>query len=452
MGRIIAGTIAAIIIIGGIVFSQSGYHRVYLPAAGGITAKQICSLTFVSGLDSDRARAMYIDPVLTWASDFVHHRVDEDRREVRASLLGFVYPARAVYREGLGCTLVHNPRRFDFDLAVPVQQDFQPMELDTAHRDEHFDAEALETALDAAFAPKTNHHTLGIVILHEGRLIAERYGEGVDASTPLHGWSMTKSAITTLAGRLAHQDRFDPYAGSVDETYPEHPDSTADLLLRMTGGLDLDEDNSGFDPNSRMLFSEPDMATFARQARRLHEPGEVWDYMSGDTIMTTYAMQTRLGDDLSEQVAGLRETLFEPLGIYSAILEPDQTGTFQGSSYMYAAAQDWARIAQLNMQDGVWNDERLLPEGWVAENITPTPDSEGIYGRGFWLPTEREDLPDTTIQMSGFQGQYGMIVPAHDLVVVRLGATTFTGTGTYQLTRDVVAAMRSGSNDLPQSE
>lgn len=457
MVRIIAAILALTIAVAGFVYTQSGYHRVYLPAAGGITAKQVCSLTFVSGLDSDRGRAMYIDPVLTWASDLVHHTVDEDNKEVRASLLGFLYPARAVYREGLGCTIVHQPSQFDFDLTAPVETNFQPMTLDTAHRNEHFDADAIEAAIDVMFATRENHHTLGVVILHESHLIAERYADGVEASTPLHGWSMTKSAITTLAGRMAHEGRFDPYAGGVDGTYPEHPNSTADLLLRMTGGLDLDEDNSGMDPNSRMLFSEPDMVAFARSADRLHEPGEVWDYMSGDTVMTTYALQTRMGDTLLEQVAGLRETLFEPLGIYSAILEADQTGTFQGSSYMYAAAQDWARLAQLQLQDGVWEGERLLPENWVEENTAETEGSNGWYGRGFWLPGDDEGVPETTFQLSGFQGQYGMVVPDHDLVIVRLGATTFADAGIYQLTRDVIAAMvevdeEVGMEDIPETD
>ena len=125
MIRIIAGASALMVVIAGWLFSQSGYHRVYLPAAGGITAKQICSLTWVSGLDPDRARAMYLDPVLGWASDYVQHSINEEDREVHASLLGFLYPARAVYREGLGCTLVHQPRQFDFDLTAPVETNFQ---------------------------------------------------------------------------------------------------------------------------------------------------------------------------------------------------------------------------------------------------------------------------------------------------------------------------------------
>lgn len=133
----------------------------------------------------------------------------------------------------------------------------------------------------------------------------------------------------------------------------------------MTGGLSLREGNDGTDPTSQMLFTQRDMAGFAATRERLHAPGDHWEYMSGNTVLATYALQSRLGDDLETQVSAVRERLFEPLGIHTAVIEPDASGTLVGSSYMYATAQDWARLAQLYIDRGMANGERIIPDNWL---------------------------------------------------------------------------------------
>ena len=127
--RVLAGA-AAVILVGGIAaLNLSPLGRVYLPSGTGIAAKQVCSLTFVSGLDSDFAQSIYIDPLLGGAADQIHVKVDTEAREVSAGVFGLFWQQRAVWRDGLGCTLVHDARSFDADLTVPVEQDFQPLEL-----------------------------------------------------------------------------------------------------------------------------------------------------------------------------------------------------------------------------------------------------------------------------------------------------------------------------------
>jgi CubicO group peptidase (beta-lactamase class C family) len=434
--------LVGLVLAGLVVFLASPIHRIYLPTATGISAKQACSLHFVSGMTLERARELYIDPLLEPALPVLRMSVDPGRNQARASLLG-LYRQTAVHRPGLGCTLVHDGAAFDRALAVPEQGAFSPLEPASAHRAAHFDEVAVETALDDAFAGAggSGRNTLAIAVLHQGRLVAERYAEGIGPGTPLHGWSMAKSATTALAGALAERGDV-ALADPILPGQGDGPAVTLEHLLRMTSGLAMEERADGFDPNSDMLFTEADMAAWAGLRDRPHAPGAHWQYMSGNTVLAARALQDKLGDDLREQVRGLRSLLFDPIGVHSAVLEVDESGTFQGSSYLYAGAHDWARLAQLFLQDGVWQGRRVLAEGWV-DTVTRTTDGsrEGAYGMGFWLGHPDASAPDGIYYMSGFQGQYAVIVPSHELVVVRLGATNGTGTGTFKLVLDLISAM-----------
>jgi CubicO group peptidase (beta-lactamase class C family) len=449
MLRIILGAGGAVLAAGLAALNLSPIGQIYLPSATGIVAKQMCSLTWVSGLDPDQARALYLDPLLGDAGTVLSHRIDAENREVTASLLGVFWTQRAVWREGLGCTLVHGGHGFDPDLTAPIAHDFVPMDLDTAHRDAWFDSEALDAALAGAFDEDQadSRHTLGVAILHQGRLVAEHYAPGASRDTRFHGWSMTKSAITTLAGTMVQDgllniqaERNIPALEDVGD--PRLSAITIESLLRMTGGLAIAELNNGMDPNSQMLFTQWDMPHFAATRERLFAPGEHWQYMSGNTILATDTMQRALGDTLPEQIAAVRARIYEPLGIYSAILEPGENGVLQGSSYMYATAQDWARMCQLYLDNGVVDGTRILPEDWYGIVAEPTPGSEGGYGMGFWLPTEATGLPPETIMMSGFQGEWGYVMPQQELVIVRFGATLGVSSRSGRLAREVVAALR----------
>jgi len=448
--RYIAGAALAVLLTAGITaLNLSPFGRIYLPSGTGIVAKQMCSLTWVSGLDPDQAYDFYLDPLLGDAASLIDYEMDGENREVTASVLGLFWQQRAVWRDGLGCTLVHGSGEFDPDLTVPVAAEFQPMTLDSAHRDARFDTAALDAAVMDAFdnTEADTRQTLAVAILHEGRLVAEHYAPGASRDTRFHGWSMTKSAMTTLAGTLVQQGRLDieaegvvPALAGIDDI--RLSEITIEHLLRMAGGLAIAETNTGTDPNSEMLFTQSDMPRYSATRERLHAPGAHWQYMSGNTILATDTMQRMLGETLPEQVAGLRAHIFEPLGIYSAIMEPGENGVFQGSSYMYATAQDWARLNQLYLDNGVVNGERLLPEDWYDIVAEPTPGSDGGYGMGFWLPNEDSSLPPETIMMSGFQGQWGYVMPEQGLVIVRFGATTGVNSRSGSLANAVLASLQ----------
>lgn len=418
--------------------------RIYLPSGTGITAKQLCSLTFVSGLEPDRARALYLDPLLGEAGHLMQVDLDLEAETVTASVFGVLYRQRAVHRDGLGCTLVHDPNRFDAELAAPPARAHQRMALDGDHRARWFDEDALQAAIDGAFDPTDidRRNTLAVAVLHQGRLVAEAYADGVDADTPLHGWSMTKSLAATMAGVMVQRELIDlTSAGQIDALAEAgRPGISIDDLLRMTGGLAGFERNDGSDPNSEMLFTQADMARYAATRDQIHDPGAHWDYQSGNTVLAGSALEQHMGETVLEEIAALRAWLFEPLNIYSAVLEADQAGTLQWSSYMYASAQDWARLGQLYLDNGRVGDEQIIPPNWLSYVATPTATSDDQYGSSFWL--NEPHLPADAVSMRGFQSQWAMVVPSEELVVVRLGATNGVSSRAREFAAAVIAAKR----------
>ena len=441
--------------------NTSAFGTIFLPSGTGITAKQTCSLTFVSGLPAERAQALYTDPLLGEAAGLVSTDIDYEAGEVTSGVLGLFWRQRAVYRDGLGCTLVHGSGDFDPSQAASLPAATESMTLDRAHRDAHFDADALQGAVEAAFT-EDGRNTLGVVVLHEGRLVAERYADGVTEETPLHGWSMTKSLAATVAGVLVQRGLIDVEAeGQVPALLDAgRPDITIEDLLRMTGGLAGYERNDGSDPNSDMLFTESDMARFAATRDLIAAPGERWDYQSGNTILAGSGLEPFLGETVSEKIGTLRDGLFDPLGMHRSVLEADEAGTLQWSSYMYASARDWARLGQLYINDGRAPDgTQIIPENWNEIVSTPTQGArQGAYGLGFWLGHPSSEAPQGAYYMSGFQGQFGYIFPEQRLVVVRLGATNFQSSGGYQFAAAVADALtpprpeRSGFDDAPSPD
>ena len=181
----------------------------------------------------------------------------------------------------------------------------------------------------------------------------------------------------------------------------------------------------------RMLFTSDDMAAFAAARDLAAPPGTRWAYASGTTLIIARAIRNVLGSD-SAYVRFPRETLFDRIGMSSAVIETDAAGTFVGSSLMYATARDWARFGQLYLNDGTWSGERILPDGWVEFTRTPAPaDSSRSYGAHFWLGVPSDPaspataLPDGSLQAAGHEGQYLTILPSHGAVIVRLGRTRY---------------------------
>jgi CubicO group peptidase (beta-lactamase class C family) len=275
------------------------------------------------------------------------------------------------------------------------------------------------------------------------------------------GHSLTKSVISTLIGILVREGRLSP-----DQPAPiaswRGPDDhrhaiTIDNLLRQNSGLDIDETGSGFDPVSRMLMLEPDMAGFAEALPLAATPGSRWRYTSGNYIILSRILRDAVGGNADAVPRFARQELFDPLGMRGVTLEFDATGTPIGSTFMFATARDWARLGMLYLDDGIVDGHRILPEAWVQYVTLPTTDSWYGYGAGWWtsLTSTGRDGKGTSLPPGAFfanrrLGQFVIVVPSERLVVVRLGLTQQAGLGDdgsiAPLLSDVITAIHASDD------
>lgn len=283
---------------------------------------------------------------------------------------------------------------------------------------------------------------LGIVVQHQGNVFAEVYGPTADADTTLISWSMAKSFTHAMVGMLVLDGFLDPDAAVPVPAWADDERSVITLqhLLEMNSGLEFIEDYIDGETSSviEMLFGsgKDDVAGFAESFPLIHEPGSVYNYSSGTTnIISAICDRTIKTNGLADSTeAFLQKRLFNPLGMDSATVTCDEQGTFIGSSFVYATARDFAKFGQLYLDDGMVNGERLLPDGWVTHARTPVQSPVADphwYGAQWWLWDANCLLDNTGFDCSdidgfgahGYEGQYTVVVPDRDLVVVRLGKT-----------------------------
>jgi len=423
-----------------------------------VVSQMLCSGVFVSGLDPDLLYAEAVKPIpgQTALSKQLKYDVDRAGRQVIVTWAGVVR-SRAVYRDGLGCMVVHGDQARAAEEFPPAQIAASPP---PAPLEIQPPAPKFEAALDRAFAEPSQppyRRVKAVVILHDGKRVAERYAPGYSADTPILGYSLAKSVTNALIGILVRQGKLSvaqraPIAEWDNPSDPRH-NITIYQLLRMTSGLALEESDSGFDPVSRMLFLESDMAGFAEQAGLQSAPGSKWDYSSGNYIILSRIIRDAVGGRAQDVVAFARKELFEPLGITTATIEFDATGTPVGCIYVLASARDWARFGMLYLNDGVVNGRRILPAGWVNYSASPTLDTD--YGAGFWtnrgahgdaVDRIQAGMPEDSFYGSGNLGQRLVIIPSADLVIVRLGFTHSPGfdiRGLLRLVADTSVALKS---------
>lgn len=286
--------------------------------------------------------------------------------------------------------------------------------------------------------------THALLVVHRGRLVAERYDEAHNPASLLPSWSMAKSVLHALVGVLVRRGNLDPRAPARVPQWPSGDPRNAitlDLLLRMTSGLRFEEEYT--DPRTsntiQMLFGEgrKDVAAFAAGFPLDHPPGRVWSYSSGTSNIVSAIVGRAVGGGEPGMRAFMQRELFGRIGMASADPRFDESGTWIGSSFLFATARDFARFGLLCLRDGVWDGERLLPEGWIDQARTPTPASNGEYGAHFWLAQDGSGI----FSANGFRGQYTLMVPSRDLVVVRLGTSMpEQRRGTYLLLKELVEA------------
>ena len=374
-----------------------------------------------------------------------NYEVDYDRQGVVVGSGRNAPKMRAAFRTGIGCvilppdqTLADVDQLPNLDLPYP---DDDPASTPWPQGDlvtsttlpPHVDAGALEAASDWAFDRVSPEQvTLSLLVLHRGNIIHERYAPGFDMGTRTRTWSTAKSIASTLIGMLVDQGRL-----SLDEPLgfpflPESPDGddprskiTLRHVLNMSSGLET-VDNRGLEyaiGSGLSYWAGASSSIGARSRALIREPGSNWDYENYDTLLAIYAMKQVLGEEEYRKFP--RAALLDKIGMQNTLVSTDRFGDFVLSSQVYTNARDLGRFGLLYLQNGVWNDERLVSREWIDFVRTPAPattERGSFYGGQFWLvPDDRDDVPGDAYSTSGNRGQYTIMVPSHDLVIVRRG-------------------------------
>ena len=390
----------------------------------------------------------------------IHTQIEPSAGRVKTSSLFGLIRAEAVQNGERGCTWRINGQPMPRALSQnkPGSSNSKPIgapwPLIAAAQPEppEIDRQALNTALDRAFQendPLLQKRTRAVVVVQDGWVIAERYAKGIQPDMPLIGWSMSKSITQALIGRAIHEGLLDP------DKPPRVPEwSTAldprqkislDQLLRMNSGLTFEESTGALNSDLvRMLTQEADMAGFAASKSLSKKPGKKWNYSSGTTNILSRILRHAIDDD-QRYWSFPSQALFGPLGMTTAVLESDNSGTFVGSSLAWASGRDWARFGQLYLDQGSWNGKQLLPANWVQQARTASRGSKQAYGAHWWLSRRksRPDLPTDSFSAEGYQGQLLLVAPSQRAVIVRLGQTPKKpGFDANAFGADVLSALR----------
>lgn len=313
------------------------------------------------------------------------------------------------------------------------------------------DGDTVDALDDFAFtrigadAEREGPRTDGVLVIHAGRIVYERYAAGWDAELPHLTWSVSKSMLSAMLGVAVGEGWLD-LQGSVCDYYDEvdECDATPDDLLSMASGFDWNEgyEHEPYHLSSviAMLYGEGalDMAAFVGHHPSEAPPGTLYRYSSGDTVLLSAVLAGALPPALRDTFP--QDFIFGPLGMTSAVFEQDRAGTFVGSSYAYATPRDMARFGYLYLRDGCWEDRRILPEGWVEDTTGVNPvflveasyewarDGDEVPGRHFWtnrsvpelgIAAKWPDVPEDAYRAAGHWGQSITVIPSADVVVVR---------------------------------
>jgi CubicO group peptidase (beta-lactamase class C family) len=435
----------------------------------GVQAVLMCNGLFTSNRTLEqvfRQELAYVSQPVGTArgGDYV---VDRERRAVAVGAPDGTPVMRAVFREGIGCVVLGPDQTFE-DISSLPRQTLPPPSGDPASipwpdgdliTDEALppgvDPVALEAASNWAFQRESPEQvTLSLLIVHKGRIVHERYAPGVDVTTRTRTWSTAKSIAVTLFGILVDQGRMSLDEPLGFEWLPRADSPEADPrnaitlrhLLNMSSGL-YPVDNEGLEYATGSGLAYWAGASSVREALSralIREPGTSWDYENYDALLAVWAMRLALGDHQT-YMEFPRRALLDRIGMRNTLVSTDRFGDFILSSQVYTNARDLARFGLLYLNNGVWNGERILSEEWIDFVRTPAPataEHGNQYGGQWWLvPDSRTDVPADAYSTAGNRGQYVIVVPSHDLVIVRRGLDFGRqGFDRWDLVREVLKA------------
>jgi CubicO group peptidase (beta-lactamase class C family) len=451
-----------------IVLFAYGIHYCWLllPIISGYGTKYMCSSVFTTDLSEQQLRQEDLGFFPMKYATFI---VDYNDLSVTGSIFGLAQ-CKAIYRHRLGATLINELteeqiRAQTFKIATPpdIKQDNIPWPMGDKIDDDSFPSNINQTLLQDTINdlfiekdPTKLKRTRAVIVVYDGKLIAERYAPGFSRKSKLLGWSMTKSLISALIGILVKDKKINidepapvpEWNNTADD--PRHSITIKNLLQQMSG-LDFKEEYYTKSDVTQMLFNTDDMAAFAASHPLKHPPDTQCYYTSGNTNILSRIIRHTVGEN--EYHSFPYRKLFYKLGMNSLIMEVDASGTFVGSSYSWGTARDWARFGLLYQKNGFYNDEQILSEEWIKQTTALAGSNQyGDYGYHFWLNTGKNNVsstrrfPDVPIDMfyaSGFDGQATFIIPSKKLVVVRLGLTKVPGGeyGANDLLKNIISSI-----------
>ena len=418
------------------------------------TAKIYCSALFVSGRQPDEARAHLTGYFLGPKIDSITAiDVDQQRKVVTMTVANRI-TRRARYYGDQGCIIQQSGKDTIHFAPVKVTSTLPPAStMDWPMGDRlpdtplpaEIDTVKLRQAVDAAFANPAGL-TAAFVVVHKGRIIAERYGSGANKDMALESWSMGKSITGTLIGRLMNDGAFkleDPAPVPEWRKTPNDPRARIRImdLMRMSSGLRFSrgspEDLPGYHDHDLIYSGAIDAFEFSITRPLQFEPNTFGRYRNADPLTLGYIIRETVRKRGEEYLTYPRRALFDKLGMRNQVLETDPYGNFLLTGYDYGTARNWARLGMLYLQDGVWMGERWLPEGFVRFVSTPAPAwKTPVYGGMVWVNGDSSwALPKDAYAFRGAGEQSVFIVPSHDLVIVRMGHFPGAGVGAQDVKR-----------------
>ena len=431
-------------------------------------AKVMCSAVFVTGLDADFAekniggftgpfeeRSRFDKPVIDRTSKTVTVAVPNGVKRV-AQYIGsqgcVTYPTgknTINFKPVVVHSKLPDAATQPWPMGDLLQKDPLPAQID---------ADKLKEAVDLAFEPEEGL-TAGFVVTWKGRLIAERYRNCISPTMPLESWSMGKSLIATLMGILVKRGVYDLWKPAPIPEWQKPGDPRAKIrvadIMRMSSGLRIRAtQDPDYDPSlgypDHIYFYTGGINTFKYAATRPQQwpPNTVGRYRNCDPSLISYLIKLAVEKRGEEYLSFPQRALFDKIGIRTMVLETDPYGNFLTQGYEFGSGRDWARLGNLYLQDGVWNGERILPEGFAKFVSTLAPaweaDKRPVYGAFFWVNGDGAyPVPKEAYYMAGAGGQFTMIIPSHDLVVVRLGHYRGSREGTESFKRSLAKLMEA---------
>ncbi len=434
-------------------------------------AKILCSNVFLSGLDPEFAAANtgFFSSPAELRGAVTDTVVDHENRRVHLTLPDGTVRSAKVHGDQ-GCVALPVGESEPYYEAVDVVPDLPdpattPWPLGDVLPDEPFpadvDMEKVAEAVAAAFDPP-EAMTAAFVVTHRGRLLAERYREGIGHDTPLESWSMGKSLTGTLMGVLIHKGVYELWQPAPIPEWQGEGDGRAAIrigdIMRMSSGLrfrapqdpDFDPD-AGYADHIYVYTGTVNSFAWAASKDQQWEPNTVGRYRNSDPVITNYLVRLGVEEVLGENYHEFPQRhLFDKLGIRNLIPETDPYGNFLLQGYEFGSGRDWARLGNLYLTNGVApTGDRVLPEGYVdyAATLAPAWEADGrrVYGGAFFWVNQggQFPVPASAFYMAGAGGQNTIVIPSHEMVVVRLGHYTGSGPGRGALRRALELLMEA---------